>query len=128
MIGQAANNRYTIKTVACFAAYLAIDAAAEGGAFKDLAGLELWAFGILVAAPIAVHVWITLSFLQNMDEFSRALSAKRFVIAWGICMVIFSAAGFMTSYAGLPPVPGQLLYLAFWAAVGLVSLFVHSSR
>ncbi len=128
MLEQAANNRYTIWTVVCFSAYLAINGLAEGGLFRDLAGPGLLVLAIVVAAPIAVHVWATLSLIQNMDEFNRALSAKRFVIGCGICLVLFSAAGFMTSYAGVPPVPGQFLYLIFFLSVGLVSLFVHSTR
>lgn len=128
MFTDAANRRYTIRTAAFMTGYLAISAAAEAGAFKSLGGPGLWVLGAAVAAPIAGHVWATFALIREGDEFARAVSAKRFILAWGFCMVLFSGWGFVESYAGVAHAPGWLVYPIFWAAFGLVSPFVRSSR
>lgn len=128
MFTDTANRRYTIRTAAFMTGYVAINSAAIAGAFDDLDGLGKYALALAVAAPIAGHVWATLALIRDGDEFARAVSAKRFILAWGICMVLFSAWGFLESYAGVSHAPGWLIYPLFWAAFGLVSPFTRSSR
>jgi hypothetical protein len=128
VFSDAANNRYTIQTVACFSVYSGINAAAMGGGFTDLKGVAFWALFVGLAAPIACHIWATLALIQNADEYARALAAKRFIVAAGICITLFSAWGFMESYAGARHAPGRLLYPAFWIALVGPASFVRSSR
>lgn len=128
MFSDAANRRYTIRTVACFTLYLALNSLAMAGAFEDLRGPGEAALAIAVAAPIAGHVWATLALVREGDEFARALTAKRFILAWGICMVLFSAWGFLESYAAVAHAPGWLIYPLFWAAFAMVSPLVRTTR
>jgi len=128
MFTDAANRRYTIRTAAFMTGYMAINGLAIGGAFDDAKPPGSWALALVVVAPIAGHVWATLALIREGDEFARAVSAKRLILAWGICMVLACAWGFMESYAHAPHVPGWLIYPLFWAAFGVVSPFVRTSR
>ncbi len=124
-----AHRRYVIRTNAFMAGYVAINLAAVFGAFDEIigetAGILL---GLSVAAPIAGQLWATVSLMNESDEFVRAVTAKRFVVASGLAMALFSAWGFAESYGGAPHAPGWLIYPLFWGLFGLVTPFLRSSR
>ena len=124
-----AHKRYVIRTNLFMAGYVAVNVAAIFGAFDEIigeaAGIVL---GLAVAAPIAGQLWATLALMNESDEFVRAVTAKRFIIASGLAMALFSAWGFMESYGGAWHAPGWLIYPLFWGLFGLVSPFVKSSR
>lgn len=128
MWGGDANQRYRLRTVSALGGYVAINGAAISGAFDDLSGPGKWAFALAVAAPVAAHIWATLALMAQSDEFVRALLAKRFILASGLTMALFTAWGFMESYAGAWHAPGWLMYAVFWAAYGVVTPFVRTSR
>lgn len=73
-------------------------------------------------------MWATLALMNESDEFVRALTARRFIVAAGLAMALFSAWGFMESYGDAPHAPGWLIYPLFWGLFGLVSPFVKSTR
>lgn len=123
-----AHRRYLLRTLAFMAGYVAINGGAIAGAFDDIRGPGAWALGLAVAAPVAGQIWATLALMRDSDEFVRALTAKRFILASGLAMAIFSAWGFVESYAHAPHVPGWAVYPLFWAAFGVVSPFVRTSR
>lgn len=128
MLGGTASQRYRIRTVTSLGGYVAINGAAISGAFDDLSGPGKWGFALAVAAPVAAHIWATLMLMAESDEFIRALFAKRFIIASGFTMAIYTAWGFMESYAGVLHAPGWLVYGLFWALYAAVSPFVRTSR
>ena len=128
MFTDAANRRYTIRTVAFFSGYAAINMAAMAGAFDDLAGPGKWALALAVTAPVAGHVWATLELIRHSDEFARAIAAKTLILAWGATMILASGWGFLESYAQAPHVPAWMVYPLFWAAFFVVSPFVRTSR
>ncbi len=80
------------------------------------------------ALPIAGMVAAMLRYIERSDEFIRALTAKRFIIATGLSMALFSAWGFGESYADAPHAPGWLIFPLFWACFGVVSPFVKTTR
>ncbi len=125
----AAQKRYIVRTNAFMAFYVAVNVAAMLGAFDVIigkpAGLLL---GLAVAASIAGQVWATLSLIKESDEFVRALTAKRFILASGLAMALFSGWGFMETYGGAPHAPGWFVYIIFWGQFGLISPFVRDSR
>ena len=123
-----AHRRYLLRTLAFMAGYVAINGGAIAGAFDDIRGPGAWALGLAVAAPVAGQIWATLALMRDSDEFVRALTAKRFILASGLAMAIFSAWGFVESYTHAPHVPGWAVYPLFWAAFGVVSPFVRTSR
>jgi hypothetical protein len=73
-------------------------------------------------------MWATLALIAESDEYVRALTAKRFIVAAGLAMALFSAWGFAESYAGAPHAPGWLVFALFWLAYGVVSPFVRTTR
>ena len=124
-----AQKRYVIRTNLFMAGYVAVNVAAITGAFDPIVGSRAGILlGLAVAAPIAGQLWATLALMNESDEFVRALNAKRFIIASGLAMALFSAWGFAESYGDAPHAPGWLIYPLFWGLFGLVSPFLKSSR
>ena len=123
-----AHKRYVIRTNMFMTGYVLVNVAAIFGAFDEIIGKAAGVvLGLCVAAPIAGQLWATLSLMNEADEFVRALTAKRFVIASGLAMALFSGWGFAESYGGAWHAPGWLIYPLFWGLFGLVSPFVKSS-
>ncbi|WP_426026930.1 hypothetical protein [Brevundimonas sp. TWP2-3-4b2] len=124
-----AHKRYVIRTNLFMAGYVAVNVAAITGAFDPIVGSRAGILlGLAVAAPIAGQLWATLALMNESDEFVRALNAKRFILASGLAMALFSAWGFAESYGDAPHAPGWLIYPLFWGLFGLVSPFLKSSR
>lgn len=124
-----AGRRYVIGTMAFMSGYVAVMVAMISGAFDDiLSKPAAWGLTLAVAAPIAGQIWATLSFMRDSDEFVRAVTAKRFIVASGVGMALFSAWGFGESFAGAPHIEGWLIYPLFWAVFGLVTPFIRSSN
>ena len=128
MAMDVAHRRYVIRTLGFMAGYVAINTAAIFGAFDDLQPPGTWAFALAVAAPIAGQLWATLALMRDSDEFVRQLTAKRFILASGVSMALFSAWGFLESHADVEHVPGWMIYPLFWVCFGAVSPFVRTSR
>lgn len=128
MFTDAANRRYTLRTAAFMTGYAAVNGMAITGAFDDLQGPGRWALALAVAAPIAGQVWATWALVREGDEFARAIAAKRIILAWGACMILFSTWGLLESYAGAAHAPGWLIYPLFWLSFGVISPFVRTSR
>lgn len=124
----AAHRKYLLRTFVFMAGYTAINLAAILGAFDDAAGAGAWLLGLAVAAPVAAQIWATLMLMRDSDEFVRGLTAKRFIVAAGLAMALFSAWGFMESYADAPHAPGWLVYPLFWGLFGLVTPLIRTSR
>ena len=123
-----AQKRYVIRTNMFMAGYAAVNIAAITGAFDEIIGKSAGVvLGLCVAAPIAGQLWATLALMNEADEFVRALNAKRFIIASGLSMALFSAWGFAESYGDWPHAPGWIIYPLFWGLFGLVTPFVKSS-
>ncbi len=128
MSATPADRRYIRRTAAFMTGYAAINLAAITGAFDDIGARAAWVLALAVAAPVAGQIWAVLVWMRDSDEFVRALAAKRFIIAAGAAMALFSAWGFLETYAGAAHAPGWLIYPLFWAAFGLVTPLVRNSR
>ena len=123
-----AQRRYMVRTWLFMGGYVAVNLAAIAGAFDDLEGAGAWMLALAVSAPVAGQIWATLALMAESDEFVRALTARRFIIASGVAMALFSAWGFAESYAEAPHAPGWFIFPLFWLAFGVVSPFVRSTR
>ena len=128
--GTAAHRRYVIKTMAFMTPYMAICVAmmttdAFDGVMNKPAG---WVLAAVVSAPVIGQIWATLIYLNEADEFVRAVMTKTFVTATGVAFAVFCVWGFAESYADAPHAPGWLIYPLFWAAFGVISPFVRTSR
>jgi len=124
-----ATRNYVLGTVLSMAVYtLAICAISW---FPGLDGAPPWLVIMGALAPglaICAQLWVVLRFLRESDEFIRGLLAKRFIAA--SCLVYAGATvyGFLNAYAAAPAMPLWLVYPAFWAAFGLVSPLLRTTR
>lgn len=128
MFPDAANRRYTLRTIAFFGGYSVVNIAAIFGAFDDAHGAGAVLLALAVTAPIIGHIWATLALIREGDEFVRALTAKRFILASGAAMAIASAWGFLESYAHATHLPAWLIYPLFWLCFAMISPFVRTTR
>jgi putative oxidoreductase len=128
MAMDAAHKRYRLRTALFMGGYVAVNTAAIFGAFDDRRGPGAWLLGLVVAAPIVGHLWATLALMQEVDEFVRGVMARRFIIGAGAAIALFSAWGFLESYAHAPHAPGWIVYMLFWAAYCVATPFVRSTR
>lgn len=123
-----AAKRYARRTTGFMGVYAAINIAAIFGLFDERAGWTAWLLAVAVALPVIGQIWATLAYLNEADEFVRAVMTKTFVAATGVAFAVFCVWGFAESYADAPHAPGWLIYPLFWAAFGVVSPFVRTSR
>lgn len=123
-----ARRKYVIRTAVFMGAYVALNLAAIAGAFDDLEHPGALAFALAAAAPVIAHLWSLLAYIRDADEFVRGLVARRLIIAAGISTAIVSAWGQMEIYAGAEHFPLVLFYPLLWAAYGLATPFIRSTR
>ncbi len=123
-----AHRRYVTRTFAFMAPYVAMNIAAMSGAFDGRSSPGSWLLGLAVAAPVAGQIWATLALMHDADEYVRALTAKRFILAAGSAIALFTAWGFCEEYAGAFHVPGYMIYPLFWLCYGVLSPFVRTTR
>ncbi|MCR5877974.1 hypothetical protein [Phenylobacterium sp. J367] len=128
MFAKTPEGRYHLRTTLFFLGYGSLNVAAIFGAFDDITRPGAWLFALAVAAPVAGQIWAALELMRESDEFVRALMAKRFIVASGLAMALFSAWGFAESYADAPHAPGWLIYPLFWICFGFASCTVRTSR
>jgi putative oxidoreductase len=118
---------YRNRTLAFMSVYVALNVAAIVGVLDHLSPLARWVLAVAVALPIAGHIWAMLCWMRDSDEFIRALTAKRFIIAAGLAMACVSAWGFAEAYAHAPHAPGFVTYMLWCAFFGLVAPFVRTT-
>jgi hypothetical protein len=123
-----AHRRYVIRTFAFMTPYVAMNVAAMSGAFDGRSTPDSWLLGLAVAAPVVGQIWATLALMHDADEYVRALTAKRFILAAGAAIAIFTAWGFCEEYARAPHVSGYMVYPLFWLCYGIISPFVRTTR
>jgi hypothetical protein len=103
-----------------------------GLSFADRAGMLTGPLGvalsILPAVPIAGIMVGILRLMQRSDEYVRALTAKRFVVASGISYSLAAAWGFAETFAQAPHAPMWLMFPGFWVVFGLTAVFIRTTR
>lgn len=119
---------YMNRTLLFMASYVMLNVAGIAGVIDHLSRPTAWAYAFLVAFPIAGQIWATLALIRDADEFVGALMAKRFIVAMGLAVALFSAWGFAESYAHAPHAPGWLIYPLFWGVFGVISPFLKSTK
>lgn len=122
-----AGRQYLIRTTLFMGGYVALNVAAITGAFDDINPAGSWLLGVTASAPIIGQIWAFLAFMRDSDEFIRGLMARRFIIAAGLAIALFTAWGFLEFYADAWHAPAFLLFPLLWAAFAAVSPFVRST-
>lgn len=122
------SRKHGIRTVFFMGGYVAVNLAAIAGVFDDMRPPGTWVFALIVAAPLIGQIWSMLVWMQESDEFMRALAAKRLIVATGITLAVSSAWGFMELYAGAPHVSAAMVFPLFCAVFGLVTPFIRTTH
>ena len=110
------------------AAYVAMNMAAMAGLLDNLSQPVTIGLALTISASLAGQIWATLMLMRDSDEYVRSLYARRFIIAAGLAMAIFSGWGFCEVYANAPHISGFMIYPLFWALFGLVCAFVKTTH
>lgn len=122
------SKKYRIRTLMFMGGYVAVNVAAILGAFDDIKRPGAIVFALVVTAPIIGQIWSLISWMRESDEFMRALTAKRFIIATGITLALASVWGFMEFYAAAPHISAAMVFPLFCVAFGLVTPLVRTSH
>ena len=119
---------YTFRTVFFMLGYVVALVLAVGGALDTIGGVSGWVLAAAVAAPVAGQIWATLAFIRDSDEFVAGVTAKRFILAAGMTFALSVFWGFAEKFAEAPHIQGWWVYVVFWALMGLMPVFIRSSR
>ncbi|TWB18908.1 hypothetical protein [Nitrospirillum bahiense] len=122
-----ASRRYILTSIITAVLYvLSIKVISWGQSQLD--GPLLWGAILVPVGCIAVQLWATLRLMTQVDEFMRALLARRFIIAACLAFIVASAWGFLETFARVDHLPGYMVYAIFWVAFCIVSPFIRSTR
>lgn len=123
-----ADKTYTRRAIVWSLVYIALVLALSSARrFHWLDEPWNWVTAWTPAIPIAGIMWALLVFLRDSDEFVRALTAKRIVIAVAISQVLCTIWGFLEVYAGASHQEMYLVFPIFWLSFVAVTPFVRSS-
>lgn len=95
---------------------------------SDLSPATTYFVAVAPALPIAGVVLAMLRFIERSDEFIRALTAKRFIVASGVVYALATGWGFLELYAGVPDFPLYLIFPVFCGLFRLAGLVVRTSK
>lgn len=76
------------------------------------------------ALPIGGVILALMRFIDRSDEYVRALTMRRFLVATGLTLFVCSAWGFLESFADAPHLPLWSVFPGFWALYGVASIVV----
>lgn len=104
----------TLYVLALFGSILAI---------KNLhpAGVLLYGLAVLPALPIGGSIVVFLRYIEQVDEYVRGVTLKRFIVATGLTLFVCTAWGFLEENAGAHHFSLYLVYPMFWVFFGLAS-------
>lgn len=118
---------YTISSIALWIAFLAAIATLEAGYAANWPPAAIWALALVPAATVLVQTVLAYRLIAKQDEFIRALTAKRMVVAFGVTLAVAAAWGPAQDYLNVPHVSMWLIYPLFWGLFGITSLFFKGS-
>ena len=119
---------YQLQLLLFMGAYVCLLSVAELTQTSDFSAATSWFIAVSPALPIAGVVWTMLRFIDRSDEFIRALTAKRFIVASGMVYALATAWGFLELYAQAPDFPLYLIFPVFCGALGLAGLMVRTTK
>ena len=121
------NWRYVFGAIGAWALFLA---SVVGVAIGKNASWPLAALMVLAVVPaitVALQFRAAYRLISAQDEFVRALTVKRMVVAAGASITLATAWSVM-ELAGLPHLPAWLIYPLFWGVFGMVTPMIRDTR
>jgi hypothetical protein len=76
------------------------------------------------ALPIGGVIVAMMRFIDRSDEYVRAVTIRRFLVATGLTLFFCSAWGFLESFAGALHLPLWSVFPGFWALYGAACIVV----
>ncbi|ESQ92001.1 membrane protein [Asticcacaulis sp. AC460] len=90
-------------------------------------GPLLYVLAVAPALPIGGTIIVFLRYIDAVDEYVRAITTRRFVIATGLTLFLCTAWGFLENNAGAHEFSLYLVYPLFWGLYGATSIFVRQA-
>ncbi len=120
---------YRLGTALSMSVYAGLIIAISWTPLADaLDGSTRYVAAVLPGLAIGWQLRVTLRYMERLDEFLRALMAKRFIAASCLVFAGLAVWGFLEEYAAAPHLNGFLAYPLFWMAFAGVFPFIRSSR
>jgi hypothetical protein len=95
--------------------------------FGGLAPPWSYLVGASPALPVGGVILAVMRFIDQSDEYVRAVTIRRFVLAAGMTLFVCTTWGFAESFADAPHVPMWVVFPAFWAFYGAAYIAVRDS-
>ena len=118
--------KYPVGAVLLWMIFLSALVALQIGLQQNWPSSALWALALVPATTVAVQFVAAYRLITGQDEFVRAVTAKRMIIAAGLAITIATAWSVAES-VGLPHLPAWLVYPLLWGLLGVVTPFVRGS-
>jgi len=121
------NWRYTLGAIAAWMLFLACVTGVTVGRASG------WPLAVLVFLALVPAVTVALQFraayrlIAAQDEFVRALTLKRMVVAAAAAIALATAWSVM-ELIGLPRLPAWLIYPLFWGLFGIATPLIRDTR
>lgn len=93
-----------------------------------LAGPLVYPVAASPAVPVIGMMWSALRYMDQVDEFVRAVFARRFILSTGITFSFCAVWGFLETFARAPHAPLWMVIPLFWATFAVLTPFVRASR
>jgi len=122
------NAAYTTTALILWGLFLACIYALELAKAKGWPQTTVVALSAVPALTVVIQFVLAYRLIARQDEFTRALTAKRILVAAGLTIAIAVGISVGQGYAGLPYFPMWLIYPAFWGLFGMVTPVIRDSR
>lgn len=114
--------RYARGTMLTMGLYVAgILAASLAVRGNNVHGAALIALALIPGLAIVGQIAVTLNYLRHCDEFLKALTARRLIMASMGTLAIFTVWGFLETFAGFAGPAGWAAYCIMWGLFGVIS-------
>ena len=119
---KSAGRAYVAGTLIAMGVYVLGIMAASFAVEQSLSRPTIIALALVPGLAILAHIVVILNYLRSADEFLKALTARRLIIASMGTLAIFAVWGFLETFAGFQGPAGWAAYCVMWALFGTVSI------
>ena len=91
-------------------------------------GPALYLLALLPSLPLIYSIYVMGRFLQEMDEYQRAIQTRRMLAGLGATLAVCSVWGFLELFADAPRLDLFLVYPMFCMFWGLSCIFVRIAK
>ncbi len=119
--------KYAVSAILLWMTFLASVVALQVGRQLGWPTQALWVLALVPAATVAIQFVIAYRLIAGQDEFVRALTTKRMIVAAGLAITIATAWSVAESI-GVPHLPAWLIYPLFWGLFGIVTPIVRELK